>query len=118
MVEQEHASLTVVSVVPQAASGPRCGGSAREYNSALRETAAAELAGARAALGESAAHTTFELLVEGADPALPEWCAAREFDVILLPARRRPLRSLGHPAAARLRRQTGAEVRIVARRAL
>jgi nucleotide-binding universal stress UspA family protein len=113
LVEQEHAALTVVAVVPQAPSGPRCGGSALEYNRALRESAERELEQAREALGEQAAHATFELLVEGVDPPLAAWCAASGFDLILLPARRRPLRLRGHPDASRLRGQTAAEVRIV-----
>jgi nucleotide-binding universal stress UspA family protein len=113
MIEHEHAALTVVSVVPQAPSGPRCGGSALEYNRVLRADAEAELEQARAALGEHAPHASFELLIEGVDPPLADWCAAAGFDLILLPARRRPLRSLKHPAAGRLRRQTAAEVRVV-----
>jgi nucleotide-binding universal stress UspA family protein len=116
LIEREHAALTVLSVVPQAPSGPRCGGSAFEYNWALRASAERELEQARAALGEHAAHANFELLVEGIDPPLAEWCAASGFDLILLPARRRPLRSLKHPDAARLRRHTAAEIRIVGRR--
>jgi hypothetical protein len=113
LIEQEHAALTVLSMVPQAPSGPRCGGSALEYNQALRESAEHELEQARVELGEQAAHASFELLIEGVDPPLSEWCAASGFDLILLPARRRPLRALKHPDAARLRRRTTAEVRIV-----
>jgi hypothetical protein len=115
LVEQADAALTVVSVVPQAPSGPRCGGSALEYNSAVCQTVAEELERARAALGEAAAHATFKMLIEGVDPPLEVWSAAAGFDLILLPARRRPLRSLKHPHAARLSRQTGAEVRIIER---
>jgi len=113
LVEQEHASLTVVSVVPQAPSGPRCGGSARQYNRAVRETVAEELRRARAALGEAAPHATLTMLIEGVDPPLERWSRLAGFDLILLPARRRPLRSLKHPEAARLRREAGAQVRIV-----
>jgi hypothetical protein len=113
LVEQEHAALTVVSTAPQAPSGPRCGGSAVQYNRAVCEAVADELEQARARLGDAADHATFKMLVEGVDPPLERWSEAGGFDVILLPARRRPLRSLKHPVAARLKRQTDAEVRIV-----
>jgi hypothetical protein len=116
LIEREHAALSVLSVVPQAPSGRRCGGSAIEYNRVLRASAEGELEQARKALGVHAAHASFELLIEGAGPPLGAWCAASGFDLILLPARRRPLRSLKHPAAARLRRQTAAEVQVVAAR--
>jgi nucleotide-binding universal stress UspA family protein len=116
LIEDEHAAVTVVSVVPQAPSGPRCGGSAIEYNRALRASARDELEQARAALGEHAPHASFELLVESVDPPLADWCAAAGFDLILLPARRRPLSSLKHPDARRLRHQTTAEVRVIERR--
>lgn len=115
LVEQEHASLTVVGVAPQAPSGPRCGGSAVLYNSAVCQAVAEELEQARAALAEAAAHTTFRLLIEGADPPLASWIRAAGFDLILLPARRRPLRSLKHPAAAPLMKGTDAELRLVGR---
>ena len=55
----------------------------------------------------------FELLTEGADPPLHEWVTRTGADVVLLPSRRRPLRSAKHPAAAELRRSTAAEIRIV-----
>jgi hypothetical protein len=54
-----------------------------------------------------------ELLAEGTDPPLHEWVARAGVDLVLLPARHRPLRSAKHPAAAALRRSTAAEVRIV-----
>lgn len=112
---QEHASITVVAIVPTAASGSRCGGSALEFNAIVRETVANELDGARERLGHAAGRTSYALLIEGEDPPLEEWIAAHDFDVILLPARRRLLRTSEHPAAARLRRVTDAEVRIVQR---
>jgi universal stress protein family protein len=112
LAENDQSTVTVVSVVPQAATGSRCGGSALEYNTMLRETAASELEHARERLGEMADRTAFELLVEGADPPLEAWSVAAGFDLILLPARRRPLRAPTHGAAAALRR-TGAEVRVV-----
>ncbi|MBV9165230.1 MAG: hypothetical protein JO342_03650 [Solirubrobacterales bacterium] len=112
---QEGASLTVVAVVPTAASGSRCGGSALEFNAIVKESVTNELDGARQRLGQAAGRTSFELLVEGEDRSPEEWIAAGGFDLVLLPARRRPLRGSGHPAAARLRRATDAEVRIVQR---
>ena len=84
-----------------------------QYNRAVCEAVADELEQARARLGDAADHATFKMLVEGVDPPLERWSEAGGFDVILLPARRRPLRSLKHPVAARLKRQTDAEVRIV-----
>jgi hypothetical protein len=102
-------------VVPTAASGSRCGGSALEYNAIVKETVAKELDGARERLGHAAGRTQYALLVEGEDPALEQWIVARSFDLILLPARRRLLRAPGHPSAGRLQNATDAEVRIVQR---
>jgi nucleotide-binding universal stress UspA family protein len=113
---QQGASVTVVAVAPSAPSGPRCGGSALDFNAAVRDVVADELEQARTRLGHAAGRTSYVLLVEGKDPPLEEWMAARRFDVILLPARRRLLRTPGHPAAARLRGSTDSEVRIVQRR--
>jgi hypothetical protein len=112
----DRSNVTVVSVVPQAATGSRCGGSALEYNEMLRDTAGRELEQAREQIGEMNRPTAYELLVEGIDAPLEEWSAAAGFDLILLPARRRPLRGPAHPAAQALRR-TGAEIRIVDPRA-
>jgi hypothetical protein len=111
---QERAHLTVVAVVPTAASGSRCGGSALEFNAIVKETVANELDGARERLGHAAGRTRYALVVEGEDPPLQEWLAARGFDVILLPARRHFVKP-GHPLAARLRRTTDAAVRVVQR---
>lgn len=110
---RRDSSLTVVSVVPQASGGPRCGNSAREFNTIVMEQVAAELGQARAHLGDAAQDVRFELLIEGVDPPLAEWSAAAGFDLILVPARRRSLRHERHPEAARLRRETDAEVRVV-----
>src|SRR5689334_19106994 len=114
---QHGATVTVVAMVPSAPSGPRCGGSALEFNAAVRDLVADELDLARTRLGHAAGRTSYVLLVEGEDPPLEEWLADHGFDVILLPARRRLLGSRGHPAAARLRAATDAEVRVVQRRA-
>jgi hypothetical protein len=67
-------------------------------------------------LGEFAVRASFELLIERASPSLDEFAAADGFDLLLLPARRRPLRAPGHPAAERLRLATGAELQIIAPR--
>jgi nucleotide-binding universal stress UspA family protein len=111
----EKATLTVVGVAPTAPSGSRCGGSALGFNAVVREAVTEELDMARQRLGHAAGRTDYVLLVEGEDPPLEEWIAARGFDLILLPARRRLLRTPGHPAAARLRNVPGAEVRVVPR---
>jgi len=112
LAEEHLANLTIASVVPQAVSGARCGGSAVDYNRAVRESVAKELDQARRRLGMLAGRAAFKLLIEGADPPLASWSAGLRFDLILLPARRRLLRARRHPAAAALRR-THAEVRIV-----
>lgn len=112
LVERENAALTVVSVAPQAPSTLGCAGSAVPFNRAVCQTVVTELDQAREKLGPAAAHTTFRMLVEGVDPTLDEWCEQGGFDLILLPARRRPFRSLKHPRAAPLMR-SGAEVRVV-----
>jgi hypothetical protein len=112
---RQGAAVTVVAVAPSAPSGPRCGGSALDFNAAVRDVVADELDQARTRLGHAAGRTSYVLLVEGKDPPLQEWMAAQRFDVILLPARRRLLRSPGHPVAGRLRGVTDAEVRVVGR---
>jgi hypothetical protein len=115
-LDLEHgATVTVVAVAPSAPSGPRCGGSALEFNAAVRAAVATELDQARTHLGHASGDASYVLLVEDEDPPLDDWIVAQRFDVILLPARRRPLRTPGHPIAARLRRITDAEVRIVHR---
>lgn len=113
LAERDHAGVTVLAVVPVAPSGSRCGNSATEYNSFVRDAVAQELEQAREQLAGFGGGATFELLAEGDDPPLHEWVAKAGVDLVLLPARRRPLRSLKHPAAVPLRRSTHAEVRIV-----
>lgn len=113
---QQGATVTVVAVAPSAPSGPRCGGSALDFNAAVRDVVADELDQARTRLGHAAGRTNYVLLLEGEDPPFEAWIAAHRFDVILLPARRRLLGRHGHPAAARLRATTDAEVRVVQRR--
>jgi hypothetical protein len=113
LARRDRATITLLSVVPRAASGARCGNSALEYNEIVRDTVARELDQARQRLSDAGDGAELELLIEGTDPPLDEWVSAGGFDVILLPSRRRPLRSDKHPAAAALRRCTKAEVRIV-----
>lgn len=113
LVSGEGWVLAVVTVAPQ---DPRicCGaGSAVDYNRAVCEAAGAELREARELLGPAGERALFKLLVQDTDPGLAEWIAAGDYDVVLLPARRRPLRRAKHPAAYRLRRSTGAHVYVV-----
>ena len=113
LVEREGATLTVVSVAPQGLSGARCGNSARDYNLAIRDSVAGDLAHARAWLGEFGIRPSYELLLDGVSPSLDEFAAGGRFDLVLLPARRRPMRAPGHPAEARLRRASSAEIQVI-----
>lgn len=112
-VERDGASLTVVAIAPQAPSGPRCGNSALEYNEAVAASVARDLDDARERLGRASERAAFVLLVDGADQSLEQLARSGGFDLVLLPARRRPLRKAGHPAASALSRVAGAEIRIV-----
>jgi hypothetical protein len=114
LVEREHAILTVVSVAPQGMTGARCGNSARDYNLAVQDSVAGDLGHARAWLEEFGVRASYTLLLDGVPPSLDEFATAGCFDFVLLPARHWPMR--GHPAAARLRRATGAQIQVVARR--
>lgn len=111
---EEEAAVTVVAVVRNAESGT-CTGSAAAFNDAVRDAVVDELEQAHRRLGVAAGRAEYQLLMEGACTSLESWCAARDFDLILLPARRRLLRGAKHPAAERLRRATSAEVRVVPR---
>jgi nucleotide-binding universal stress UspA family protein len=114
VAELGKAMLTVVAVAPQAPSGPRCGNSAIEYNQAVAESVARDLDWARERLAGAAECAEFLLLIDGADQTLEQLARSGGFDLVLLPARRRPLRAAGHPEASRLGRIGGAEIRIVA----
>jgi hypothetical protein len=105
-------SVTAVGLAPQAEPLRGCGPSARSYNDAVRDEVAKELEQAEELLWPLGSRAECRLLVEGVDPRLDEFVAEEGFDLILLPARRRPLRSAKHPAAASLR-GLGAEVRVV-----
>ena len=97
----EGRELTVVCVAPQASSGPRCGHSALDYNDALIDATRADLHAARELLGDVGHAAAFELLLDGVDPPVHELAARDRFDLVLLPARRRPLRSCKHPRRPR-----------------
>jgi len=118
LAQDEHVKVTIVGVAPQAPSGlrARCGPSAFEFNDAVAESVVQDLARARERLGPAAERTSFRLLVEGDAPSLAEFAAAGEFDLVLLPAHRRPLRAASHPAARHLRHLAETEIRIVDRR--
>lgn len=116
LAERDHGTVTVVAVVPRSPSGSRCGNSATEFNEVVRESVVRDLDQAREQLSEIGERATFELLVEGAGSRLEELVTSAGVDIVLLPSRRRPLRSAKHPAAAALERNTAAEVRTVAAR--
>jgi hypothetical protein len=112
LAEHEHAALTVVSVVPASAGYPRCGCSPTALNATITEAVERELEEARTLLSDMRERARFSLLTEGSEPTLSQFAASGRFDLVLLPARRRPLRREKHPAAAALRRE-GAEVWVV-----
>jgi hypothetical protein len=112
LVGEGGSALTVVSVAPQDTRICCGAGSAMDYNRAVREAADAELRQARELLGFAGNRASFKLLVQDKDPPLAAWIAGGGFRVVLLPARRRPLRAK-HPAADQICRSTSAEVRIV-----
>ena len=114
LAELGNATLTVVAVAPRAPSGPRCGNSAVEYNEAVAESVARDLDRARVRLGGAAERAELLLLINGVDQTLEQLARSGGFNLVLLPARRRPLRAAGHPDASRLGRVAGAEIRIVA----
>jgi hypothetical protein len=113
LVADDRAVLTIVTVAPKDKRICCGAGSAIGYNEAVCEAAAAELRDARQLLGPVGDRAQFKLLVQDKDPPLAAWIAATDFDMVLLPARRRPLRRTKHPAAKRLCRSTNAEVRVV-----
>lgn len=110
----EHAArLTVVCVAPQAVSGARCGNSALDFNCAVADDAARDLDLACERLAGAGVGATYKLLVEGKGPSLPEFASEREFDLVLLPGRRRLLGGHRHPEADRVTRACGVAVRVV-----
>jgi hypothetical protein len=113
LVGGDGSGLTVVGVAPHGARICCGAGSAIDYNAAVREAADDDVRRAREFLGDAGNRASFKLLVPGTDPPLVAWIDAAGFDVVLLPARRRLLRSAKHPAADQLRKSTSADVRIV-----
>ena len=109
----DGSALTVVTLAPQDRRTYCGAGSARDYNLAVCEAAGAELREAFELLGQVGDDAMFELLVQDESPPPADWVTSGGFDVVLLPARRRPLRQAGHPLADQLRRSTRAEVRVV-----
>jgi hypothetical protein len=116
LVERESAALTVLAIAPRAPGTPCsgcCGADPRAYNQALAEATADDLRTAYVRLGPSAERATFKMLVEGTDPPLVEWISAQQFELVLLPARRRVFGGATHPEAARVQACTTAEVRVI-----
>jgi hypothetical protein len=109
----DGSALTVVAGAPQDTRICCGAGSAMDYNRAVCEAADAELREACQLLGPVGDRAVFKLLVQDKDPPLADWIASGCFDIVLLPARRRPWRRGKHPAADQLRRSTRAEVRVV-----
>ncbi len=114
LAEDEGAEVTVVGVVPEEIGAYRCGVSPHDYRAAVADSVAHDLDQAAARLGEAAERATWSVLIDRADAPLERLCQAGDFDLILLPARRRLLRAAGHPAAARLSRAGRGEVRVIA----
>jgi nucleotide-binding universal stress UspA family protein len=106
---EREAELTVVTVAPQDTSARSCGPGRSLYNQHVRELAEHDLQNAREALPELAGQAIFTTLVQGRDPELAHWAAARDFDVIVVPRRRWVT---GGREARRLRRATAADVHI------
>jgi hypothetical protein len=114
-IAREHeAELLLVALAPQA-EPLRCSGpSAKGYNDAVCEAVAGELAAATVRIGQDGSPASSALLIEGRDPTLSRWVQDRAVDLVLLPARRPRWGRPRHPAARRLRRQSGAQIRVVA----
>lgn len=105
--------LTVVVIAPQAPYLSGCMASPDAVNDAVCEQCEAELREADRLLGNVGSRAGFVLLVEGRDLPLAAWAAAREIDVILLPARHSLIGPRRHPALRALRKMAGLEVRVV-----
>jgi hypothetical protein len=77
------------------------------------EQVTADLDQAAHRLGNAGDGARFRVLIERIDPALEAWIADNAFELVLLPARPRPLGRPRHPAARRIRRRALAEVRVL-----
>lgn len=113
LAQAQGGTVTVVSVAPQAPALRGCGPSGHDYNAAVRDTVATELEEAEELLWLIGSRGQCRILVEGEEEPLEELIAREGFDLVLLPGRRRLLRGVGHPAAARLSACGATEVRIV-----
>jgi hypothetical protein len=113
LLEAQDGQLTVVTLAPRDTRVRGTGVSARDFNDAVRDSAQRELDEARRLFGSLAERIVFEVVSEGGDTSLARWAADRDFEVILLPARRRLFSRQGHPLAAALRESTAADVRVV-----
>jgi hypothetical protein len=116
VVGPDPRALTVVCIAPQdtaARCGRCCGSDPTAFNRAVAESTAEDLDAARTRLGQLADRVTFTALVEGVDPPFDKWVAAREFELVLLPARWGLFGRARHPEADRLRAGSFAEVRVV-----
>jgi hypothetical protein len=116
VADHENATVTVVGLAPQAMSGSRCGNSALDYNAAVEDAVTKDIEQVCERLREAGTDASCQLLVED-DRQLEEFTSAGAFDLVLLPARRRPLRAASHPAAAWLTHVAGTEIRVVDPRA-
>jgi hypothetical protein len=113
LIEGQGGQLTVVTVAPRDTRVRGTGVSARDFNDAVRDSARRELDEARRLLGSLSERSVFEVVFDGGDTSLAAWTADRAFDVILLPARRRPFSRAAHPAVPTLRGCTSADVRVI-----
>lgn len=107
--------LTVVATAPQTTTSCRhCGGvSPHVYNQAVRDDIAEDLHRATMTAGLDTHHINVKLLIEGTDPPLADWIAQKQFDLVLLPARRTGLRFRSHPTAQMLRGLTSADIQVI-----
>jgi hypothetical protein len=113
LVAERPTELTVLVLAPQEPP-PRCGGASPDaYNCAVLDQVSSELHDAARRLGGAGDGARFRMLIERRDPPLATWIAQTAIELVLLPARRRGLRSLRHPEARRIRRHALAEVRVV-----
>lgn len=104
--------LTVVTLATQA-TGPRCGTSILDYNTAIAEAASEDLGRAREDLADVVAPITYTVLPQRDKASLGWFVTAGAFDLVLLPNRRRRPGALRHPDADRLAARTTAEIRVV-----
>jgi hypothetical protein len=104
--------LFVVTLAPQARPLRCCGGGgAGPYNCAVRAEADTELNEARDLLGSASRRARFAVLIGQPDPPLAAWAAEHAVQIVLLPSRRLALGA--RRLARRLRRATGAQVRLI-----